>query len=379
MSLTDGKAPRAWPASLHLVLFAAIIAVPLLALLGAMFYRSAVQEHQRLERLIGQELDELTASIDRDIERRTAVLQTLASAPALASEDWAAFYLQAKASLGKNYLVLIDAAAGRQLVNTFMPHGEAPAFTGDVATIENMRRTMRPVVSDLFTSQVVKRPVYNISIPISGDGGLRYVMSLGLLPEELLGLLQDQHLEAGWKTEIWDRKGAILAAFARAGALARQDGAGPLARAAARPARRGPEPRRRAHAGGFAPAVTGRLDGARLLSRAAGRCPGPRAVVGVGSGGGAGDAADRRYRLCVRRELHATARGDGTRGGGRRTRRSGRVERHAHRRGERRQRGAARGRAGAREEPHRVALQRTAARHRGRRRAVRRPPVRRRP
>ena len=138
MSLADSKTPRAWPASLHLVLFAAIIALPLLALLGAMFYRSAVQEHQRLERLIGQELDELTASIDRDIERRTAVLQTLATAPALASEDWAAFYLQAKASLGKNYLVLID-AAGRQLVNTFVPHGEAPAFTGDPATIESMR------------------------------------------------------------------------------------------------------------------------------------------------------------------------------------------------------------------------------------------------
>ena len=66
--------------------------MPLLVLLGAMLYRSAVLEHQRLERLIGQELDELTASIDRDIERRTAVLQTLASPPSLAAEDWAAFH-----------------------------------------------------------------------------------------------------------------------------------------------------------------------------------------------------------------------------------------------------------------------------------------------
>jgi PAS domain S-box-containing protein len=210
MSLADRKMPRSWPASLHLVLFAAIIALPLLALLGAMFYRSAVQEHRRLERLIGQELDELTASIDRDIERRIAVLQTLATAPALAAEDWPAFYRQAKASLGKNYLVLTD-AAGRQLVNTFVPHGTAPPFTGNPATVESMRRTMRPIVSDLFTSLVANRPVYNISIPIAGDNGLRYVMSLGLLPEELLGLLQDQHLEAGWMTEVWDRKGAILA------------------------------------------------------------------------------------------------------------------------------------------------------------------------
>jgi len=210
MSLDERKTPRAWPAALHLVLFAAIIAMPLLLLLGAMFYRSAAQEHQRLERLIGQELDELTASIDRDIERRTAVLQTLATAPALASEDWDAFYLQAKASLGKNYLVLTD-ETGRQLVNTFVPHGTAPAFTDNLATIESMRQTMRPVVSDLFTGLAVKRPVYTISIPIVGDKGLRYVMSLGLWPEDLLALLQDQHLEAGWTTEIWDRKGVILA------------------------------------------------------------------------------------------------------------------------------------------------------------------------
>lgn len=210
MSLANSKTPRSWPASLHLVLFAAIIALPLLALLGAMFYRSAVLEHRRLERLIGQELDELTASIDRDIERRIAVLQTLAAAPALAAEDWAAFYVQAKASLGRNYLVLTD-AAGRQLVNTFVPHGTAPAFAGNSETVESMHRTMRPIVSDLFTSLVAQRPVYNVSIPIVGDNGLRYVMSLGLLPEELLSLLQDQQLEAGWMIEIWDRKGAILA------------------------------------------------------------------------------------------------------------------------------------------------------------------------
>ena len=66
--------------------------------------------------------------------------------------------------------MLLD-AEGRQLVNTYVPHGEAPAFTGDLATIEGMRRAMRPFVSDLFTSLAVKRPVYNVSIPIAGDGG----------------------------------------------------------------------------------------------------------------------------------------------------------------------------------------------------------------
>jgi PAS domain S-box-containing protein len=202
---------RAWPAGVHLTLFAAIIALPLLALLGIMLHRSTLLEYQRLERLIGQELDELVATVDRDIERRIAVLQTLATAPALMVEDWRTFHAQATASLvGRNYLVLV-AADGRQLVNTYVPYGQAPPVTGDPATLEAVRRTIKPVVSDLFTSLVTRGPVYNISIPIVLDGQLRYVMSLGLLPQDLLALLQDQHLEPGWTTTIWDRSGLVMA------------------------------------------------------------------------------------------------------------------------------------------------------------------------
>jgi PAS domain S-box-containing protein len=206
---TSGRR-RSWSAACHLVLFAIIIAAPLLVLLGAMLYRSSVQERGRLDRLIGQELDELVASVDRDIERRTAVLQTLATAPALMAQDWAAFHAQAKASLGKNYLVLA-AADGRQLVNTSLPYGKAPDVAGDPATIEQVSRTMRPVVSDLFASPGAKSLVYTISIPIARDGKLLYVMSLGLFPDDLLGLLQDQRLEAGWISTIWDHNGVIMA------------------------------------------------------------------------------------------------------------------------------------------------------------------------
>jgi PAS domain S-box-containing protein len=195
----------------HLTLFAAIIALPLLGLLAVMLHRSTLQEYQRLGRQLGQELDELVAVIDRDIERRIAVLQTLATAPALGAEDWPAFHAQATASLGgANYLVLI-APDGRQLVNTYVPHGQEPRVTGDPATIEALRRTIKPVVSDLFASLVTKGSVYNISIPIVRDGQLRYAMSLGLFPRDLLALLQEQHLEPGWTTAIWDRNGVLMA------------------------------------------------------------------------------------------------------------------------------------------------------------------------
>jgi PAS domain S-box-containing protein len=201
---------HAWPAALHLVLFGVIIALPLLALLGATLYRTAAQERHRLERVIEQVRDELTASIERDIERRLTVLQTLATAPSLAAEDWAGLYAQAKAGLGAKYLVLVD-VEGRQLVNTYVPYGKAPAVTGDFATVEEMRQTPRPVISDLFVSRATQGFVYNVSFPITRDGRLLYVMSLGLFPEDLLALVRDQHLERGWTTTVWDGNGVIVA------------------------------------------------------------------------------------------------------------------------------------------------------------------------
>ena len=74
-----------------------------------------------------------------------------------------------------------------------------------------MRQTARPVVSDLFTSLVVRQPVYNISIPVRRGNEVRFVMSLGLLPEDLRALLQSQSLPAGWSAAIWDSKGVIMA------------------------------------------------------------------------------------------------------------------------------------------------------------------------
>ena len=203
---------RAWPAAAHLILFALIIALPLLLLLGVLLFRSVALERDRLEHNVVQVLEDLVAGIDRDIDRRIAILQTLATSSALAAEDWPAFYEQAKSSLqGKAYLVLLD-AAGRQLVNTYVPREQAPPMTGDPETLQAMRQIRAPVVSDLFTSLVVKNYVYNVSIPIlRDDGELRFVMSLGLLPDDLYALLASRSLQPHWTTTIWDGKGAILA------------------------------------------------------------------------------------------------------------------------------------------------------------------------
>lgn len=209
MSVHRGQ--RAWGASTHLIVLALTVAAPLLMLVGLLLYRSVTLERQQLERRVVQVMEAVVADVDRDIERQLTILQTLATSPAIAAEDWRGLYAQAKSGLRQTtYLVLVD-AEGRQLVNTFVPYGEAPARTGDPATLERMRRTGHPIVSELFTSLVVKQPVYNVSIPVMRDRELGYVMSLGLLPTELFALLRDQRSSTSLATAIFDANGAIMA------------------------------------------------------------------------------------------------------------------------------------------------------------------------
>lgn len=205
------SSPSVWPAAIHLALFASIIAVPLLALLGLLLYRTASIERHQLEQRLVQVAEDLVADLDRDIDRHITILETLINSRSLASEDYAGFHARATLSLReKGHVVLVD-AQGRQLVNTFLPFGKAPRLTGNPEMLEVVRRTHRPVVSDLFTGLASGKVVFNISIPILEGDQLRYVLSLSMAPSAFQSLLADQGLPPQWDTTIWDGNGLIVA------------------------------------------------------------------------------------------------------------------------------------------------------------------------
>jgi energy-converting hydrogenase Eha subunit H len=83
----------------YLSLFGLAITVPLLLLLGALLLQSVSAQREQLERRVLQVLDALVNDIDRDLDRDITILRTLATSQALTTEDWQAFYDQAKASL----------------------------------------------------------------------------------------------------------------------------------------------------------------------------------------------------------------------------------------------------------------------------------------
>jgi hypothetical protein len=204
---------RAHSVRTHLIAYGVAVAVPLLVLLGIVLGRTALLERAQVEERLQQVAHYLADDIDREIDRRIAILQTLASSPALATGDLRAFHAQASAALGESTvgIFLIEPNSLQQLVNTYRPFGsELPTY----GSPENARRiieTRAPQVSGYFIGRVSQRPVFDIGIPILKEGTLRYLLVLGLSPDDLVPILRGPQLASEWVASIWDRNDVVLA------------------------------------------------------------------------------------------------------------------------------------------------------------------------
>jgi len=152
--------------------------------------------------------------IDYELQRRTAILQTLANSSSLHAADLAAFYTFARRTApdDQTVIVLTD-LAGRQLLNTRRPLG-APLPTTRASNMgELMQRegNARPLVSDLFTASIARRPDYAIQVPVTIDGKLRYYLAMGVDVAALQPLLERHGFHSDWIVSLVDRRGAVLA------------------------------------------------------------------------------------------------------------------------------------------------------------------------
>jgi two-component sensor histidine kinase len=206
-----GKLQSSYTIRTHLMAFGLVLVLPVTLLAGLLFLRSAHLERDQVEARLIQLAAALADDLDREIERHLTILNTLASLPSLESGDWPAFYAQSKAALqGNGYIVLIDKSL-HQVVNTYVPYGEAPAITGDPESAQRILQTRQREVSDLFISLVTKGPVFNVNLPILRDGEVRYILSFGRHASDLLAVMRAQEVGPDWVRMIIDRKGIVLA------------------------------------------------------------------------------------------------------------------------------------------------------------------------
>ena len=176
------------------------------------------------------------AHVDAELRVAIAGLRALATTPALAAGDLAAFDAHVRRALPSfqagNNIVLTD-AGGQQLINTLRPPGSDLPRHGDPALLQRVISQGRPVVSDLFVGGATRRPLIAVEVPVPVGGRVAYGLAMGFFPERIADLLP-RPPEPGWLIGVFDRGGTIVARSQGAEAFVGAKGAPGLLRAFAR-------------------------------------------------------------------------------------------------------------------------------------------------
>jgi len=195
-----------------LVLFALALTLPLLGLGIFALHRMAALEQAETERRVMQVTQDLASDIDRELDRATVTLETLATSAALRRRDLRAFHAQAVLALKrtKAAIVLIDPSY-QQLVDTLKEFGAELPPTADPETAKRVFDTKQRQVSDLFRGSISGRPVFNVEVPVFEDDAVPYVLIMSFQASHIADLLKAASLEQPWITGVTDNKGIILA------------------------------------------------------------------------------------------------------------------------------------------------------------------------
>jgi PAS domain S-box-containing protein len=196
----------------RLVILILATVLPLVGLASFAMIRAVDDERARIQRDVTERVEGLLADVDRWISSIQAELRVLAVSPSLQEGDFVAFDRQMREALKiqGTSIVLHDTKA-QQLLSTNRPFGEPLPRATNGEMLDRVIAMGKPQISDLIIGAVLRRPILTVGVPVFRDGQVAYVLAMGLGPELLLPLLQEQSLGADWTAAIFDRQGLTLA------------------------------------------------------------------------------------------------------------------------------------------------------------------------
>jgi two-component sensor histidine kinase len=195
-----------------LILFAFALTMPLLGLGIFALNRMAANDQAETEARVMQVALDLAAYIDRELDRATVTLETLATSAALRRRDFQAFHTQAMLALRrtKAAIVLIDRSY-QQIIDTLKEFGAELPATADPETAKRTFETKQRQVSDLFRGSISGSPVFNVEVPVLEDDTVPYVLVMSFQASHIADLLKTADLGSPWITGVTDNNGIILA------------------------------------------------------------------------------------------------------------------------------------------------------------------------
>jgi PAS domain-containing protein len=204
-----------WPTlgiQARLVILGLVTVLPLVGLAGFAMIRTVDHERTRIERDAGERVAGLLADLDREITSIQAELRVLAVSPSLQTGDFASFDREMREALKvQGTSIVLHDTTGQQLLSTNRPFGELLPRATNTQMHDRVVATGKPQISDLIIGAVLRRPILTVGVPVFRDGRVAYVLAMGLGPEVLTALLNEQNLPPDWNAGIFDRNYLIVA------------------------------------------------------------------------------------------------------------------------------------------------------------------------
>ena len=196
----------------RLVVLVLVSVLPLVGLASFAMIRTVDDERKRIERDVGERVAGLLAGVDRQITSIQAELRVLAVSPSLQKDDFAAFDHEMREALKiQGTSIVLHDTTGQQLLSTNRPFGERLPRATNTEMHDRVVATGEPQISDLIIGAVLRRPILTVGAPVFRDGRVAYVLAMGLGPEVLTALLNEQNVPPDWSAGIFDRNYLIVA------------------------------------------------------------------------------------------------------------------------------------------------------------------------
>jgi signal transduction histidine kinase len=199
-------------------LFTALVltaAIPVLLLGGWMAYITADQDRSYARKAATEALTQVAHRIESEISHEIQVAETLASSAALDDGNLSDFYREAKRIVAARPLwetAFLTKPDRQEVLNVLRPLGAPLGPVTDTESFNAVLRTRKPVLGGLgpYQASIGKRLVA-LGVPVVRDGELRYVLTVGLLPDQIGTILGQAGLPAGWAGTVIDAKDEIVA------------------------------------------------------------------------------------------------------------------------------------------------------------------------
>lgn len=197
---------RERPVWIYLIGLCAALVVPILAVASVLLWQFASSEETRLRADVGNTNSQILAALERQLSAEVAILQTLATSPALLRSDYSAFDTQVKAvtqsDLRSADIVLVSAEGAR-----VFDSGAPTAFGKPIIDLTSPQALS---VSNIVRGQNFSASYYMLSVPVAGASHMERLIARIPLGR-LTTLIYEQHLDPGYFSSVVDAGGAVLA------------------------------------------------------------------------------------------------------------------------------------------------------------------------